>query len=137
MDEVATNLYVGTLADAGDRALLHEAGVDRVISLTHDTPETEYPVSTYAMMDGPRNEQEAFREAVADVIAALERTETVLVHCSRGASRSPSVAATAVALHDERSIEEAFERIENQRAEFDPHPALVRQAVRVYQALSE
>ena len=45
-----------------------------------------------------------------------------------------SVAATAVALHTEISIEEAFELIGEQRDEFDAHPALVRQAVSVSRA---
>jgi predicted protein tyrosine phosphatase len=136
MDEVAPNLFVGTLADAGDRALLQEHGVDSIVSLTHGDPESGFPVpvSNCAMMDGPRNKQETFRTAVETVLAGLERGETTLVHCSRGASRSPSVAATAVALHTEISIEEAFELIGEQRAEFDAHPALVRQAVSVYRA---
>ena len=86
------------------------------------------------MMDGPRNKQETFRTAVEAVLAGLDRGETTLVHCSRGASRSPSVAATAVALHTESSIEEAFELIVELRDEFDAHPALVRQAVSVYRA---
>ncbi|QKY19667.1 dual specificity protein phosphatase family protein [Halolamina sp. CBA1230] len=136
MDEVAPNLYVGTLADAGDTALLQEHGVDSVVSLTHGDPESGFPVpvSKCAMMDGPRNEQETFRTAVEEVLVGLDRGETTLVHCRRGASRSPSVAATAVALHNAISIEGAFERIEEQRAEFDAHPALVRQAVSVYRA---
>jgi atypical dual specificity phosphatase len=134
MDEVAPNLFVGTLADAGNRALLQEHGVDSVVSLTYGDPESGFPVpvSKCAMMDGPRNKQETFRTAVQAVLAGLERGETTLVHCSRGASRSPSVAATAVALHTESSIEEAFELIGEQRDEFDVHPALVRQAVSVY-----
>lgn len=136
MDQVAPNLYVGTLADAGDTALLQDHGVDSVVSLTHGDPESGFPVpvSKCAMMDGPRNKWKTFRTAVEAVLVGLDRGETTLVHCSRGASRNPSVAATVVALHREISIEEAFELIGEQRAEFDAHPAIVRQAVSVYRA---
>lgn len=134
MDEVAPDLYVGTVADAEDGTRLQENGIDSVVSLTHSDPRTDrpVPVSDCAMMDGPRNDRETFREAVEHVLAGLERGETVLVHCSRGASRSPSVAAAAAALHEGIGIEEAFELIEERRAAVDPHPALVEQAVEVY-----
>jgi predicted protein tyrosine phosphatase len=136
MDKVAANLYVGTLADAGDTALLQEHGVDRIVSLTHGDPESGFPVpvSKCAMMDGPRNDRETFRTAVEEILTRLQQGETILVHCSRGASRSPSVAAAAIALHEEITIEAAFEQVDEQRDEFDAHPALVRQAVSVYRA---
>ena len=111
MDKVAPNLFVGTLTDAGDTTLLQEHGVDSIVSLTHGDPESGFPVpvSKCTMMDGPRNEQETFRTAVAEVLAGLKRGETILVHCSRGASRSPSVAAAAIALHEGTKIEDASE----------------------------
>jgi predicted protein tyrosine phosphatase len=43
--------------------------------------------------DGLQNELAQFESAVDAVIAALNSDETVLVHCSHGASRVPSVAA--------------------------------------------
>lgn len=138
MDEVSPGLFVGTVADAEDGPRLRENGVDRVVSLTHSDPQTETPVtvSNCAMMDGPRNERETFREAVEHVLAALEGGETVLVHCNRGASRSPSVAAAATALHGEIGIEDAFELVGERRAAVDPHPALVEQAVELFRERS-
>jgi len=140
MDEVASGLYVGSLADAGDTALLQENSINRIVSVTYGDPETGYPdsatVSQYPMMDGPRNEREVFAKAVEQVLMGLDQNETILVHCSRGASRSPSIAATAVALHKEIGIEEAFEQIGERRNNFDSHPAVVRQAVNVYRDYS-
>lgn len=136
MDKVAPNLYVGTLADAGDAALLQEHGVDSIVSLTHGDPESGFPVpvSKCPMMDGPQNEKETFRTAVAELLTGLQQGKTMLVHCSRGASRSPSVTAAAIALHEEVTIEAGFEQVDEQRDEFDAHPAVVRQAVSVYRA---
>jgi len=141
MDEVAPDLYVGTLSDAGDADLLRESGVDRVVSLTHSNPESGFPdyvsVDSFGMMDGPRNSREVFEEAVRSVCLSLGCGEGVLVHCSRGASRSPCVAATAWALQNDIGIEEAFQGVAGNREEVDPHDALVRRAVKVFENLRD
>jgi len=141
MDQVSPGLFVGTVEDAGDESLLRENGVDRVVSLTHGDPEAGFSgstsVSRFEMMDGPRNDRQVFEKAVESVVSGLGSGEVVLVHCSRGASRSPSVAACAVALHQGVRIEEAFEQVAGNRSEFDPHDSLVRQAVDVFQGLSD
>lgn len=138
MDEVAPGLFVGTVDDAGDAAALRDRAITRVVSLTHEAPDpapAEVAVVDVPMRDGPQNDREAFTEAVVAVRSALERDEPVLVHCSAGASRSPAVAATALALHEDRSLEDAFERVADRRGAVDPHPAVVRQAARVMDAL--
>jgi hypothetical protein len=139
MDRVDESVFVGTLEDAGDESQLRRHGVDTVVSLTYGDPEAGFPdfVSVFgaAMMDGPRNEKAAFESAVERVLASLQSGESVLVHCSRGASRSPSVAAAAIAVHRGIDVEEAFEQVGQRRAGFDPHDTLVRRAVEVSRAL--
>jgi protein-tyrosine phosphatase len=139
MDRVAEHLFVGSIEDAGDASLLRKHSVDMVVSLTYTGPEAGFPdsvsVAQYAMMDGPRNEKEVFKEAVEAIVRGLESGKTVLVHCSRGASRSPAVAAVAVALHQGIDIEDTFELIRERRDVVDPHDALVEQAVEVYGTL--
>ena len=131
MDRVAPGLWVGSLADASDAAALREAGIGTVVRLTHESPAggTAGPtVHEHPMVDGPRNDPEGFAGAVHETLAALERGETTLVHCSAGASRSVSVAATALAVHEGVDLREAFARVGAAREEADPHPALVRRA---------
>ena len=141
MDEVFPNLYVGTLSDAGDRSLLQEHSVDRVVSLTYGDPESGFPdfVSVFqcAMMDGPRNDVDVFREAVDHVVSGLESGETVLVHCSRGASRSVCVAGTAAAIHTEIQVETALLRVVERRDGSEPHNELIQNAVQTHQELAE
>lgn len=140
MDHITDSLYVGTIDDASTAELLEAAGIETIVSLTHSDLPTGMPdavaVHNCPMVDGPRNDRTRFETAVTNVTEALTQEETVLVHCSRGVSRSPAVAAVAVALQEEVGIEDAFELVGEQRPACDPHPALVRQSVSVYRACS-
>jgi protein-tyrosine phosphatase len=136
MDEVADGLFVGTLKDAGDEALIQEHSIVNIISLTHGEPNggfsSDLTVENIPMKDGPRNDQQKFDKAVTYVLACLKTGDNLLVHCSAGASRSPAVAATALALYDEVRLEAAFEQVSKHRSAVDPHEAVVQQAARVY-----
>ena len=136
MDEVVDGLFVGTVGDAGDEALLCEHDVETIVSLTHEGPDGGFPsgptVVRLPMKDGPRNDQQVFRRAVTRVLSHLRAGDEVLVHCSAGASRSPAVAATALALYNDAGLETAFERVADRRNATDPHEAVIRQAARIY-----
>ena len=136
MDQITASLFVGTIADAGRDSHLRKENIATVVSLTHSEPDTGFPesvtVTRVPITDGPQHDRAQFEAAVDAVLAALDSGESVLVHCSRGASRSPSVAATALALSRDVGIDRAFERVAENRVVTDPHDALVRQAVTVY-----
>ncbi|TKX54570.1 MULTISPECIES: protein-tyrosine phosphatase family protein [Halorubrum] len=130
MDEVGAGIFVGTRSDAEDESLLRDRGVDAVVSLTHDDPDTGSVARVDTpMTDGPQNEYSAFVDAVETVVARREAGQRVLVHCSAGASRSPAVAAAAMTRLTDRGLDEAFEQVLARRPEVDPHDALVRRAV--------
>ncbi|MEF8778104.1 MAG: dual specificity protein phosphatase [Natronomonas sp.] len=135
MDEVASGLFVGSIEDVEDRSLLDEHRISAIISLTHAEPETGFPadvaVVRIPMMDGPRNEYQTFVRAVEEVLTRWEIGNRVLVHCSAGASRSPAVAATALSLSTDRTLEAAFQQLQRRRAAVEPHEALIRQAASV------
>jgi protein-tyrosine phosphatase len=132
MDEVANGIFVGTESEACDESFLRKHGVDVVISLTHRTPETgDVNRVDVPMVDGPQNDYEDFTEAVEKVVRQRENGNTVLIHCSAGASRSPSVAAAAITHLTEKNLNEAFNQIIEHRPEADPHDALIKQAVKL------
>lgn len=137
MDEVAQNLFVGTAGDATDESTLRAHGIEVIVSLTAASPAEDVPAAVtlveVPMMDGPQNSREAFETAVAAVGSRLATGEKTLLHCSAGASRSPAVAAAALALHRDSELEAAFQQILTRRPEADPHDALIRQAHAVYQ----
>ncbi|USZ69084.1 dual specificity protein phosphatase family protein [Halorussus salilacus] len=139
MDQIAPGLFVGSIEAAADADRQEAAGITTVCKLTHALPTGGYPddvsLVDAPMMDGPRNDPAAFRRAVEAVVAALDARETVLVHCSRGSSRSPAVAAAALAVRRDCSVETALAEVQKSRAQADPHPALVRRAEDALDAL--
>ena len=141
MDEVFEDLYIGGIEDTADPDLVEEEKVDRVISLTHEDPRTSFSdrvqVSDFAMKDGPQNDEEVFHAAVNEVVQALESGETVFVHCSKGFSRSPSVAATAAAIYNDIGMDQSFIQIQRHRQEVNPHDDLVSQAFEAYYELTD
>ncbi len=86
------------------------------------------------MMDGPQNSRDAFETAVGEVLARLDAGEVSLVHCLAGGSRSPAVAATALAIHTNSDLTTVFQQIQDRRPAVDPHDALFRQAATVYKS---
>ncbi len=133
MDAVSEGLFVGTIDDAENAMLLRDHRVDAVVSLTYVTPDLSgLSVTRIPMVDGPQNDAQAFNQAVIEILERLNEGDRVLVHCSAGASRSPAVAATALALYEQIDLEAAFEQVANRREAVNPHESVVRQAARIY-----
>ena len=138
MDEVATGIFVGTEADASDESLLEAHGIDAVVSLTHNEPETGDITRLDApMVDGPQNSYQSFADAVQSVLTSRDDGQRVLIHCAAGSSRSPSVAATAITCLTANTLNESFNQVLERRPETDPHDALIRQAAKVINEDSE
>ena len=124
MDSVADELFVGTVDDVIDTSSLEAHGVMTIVSLTHETPSLageDFTVCSIPLIDGPQNSREQFRNAVEETTTALKANGSVLVHCSAGASRSPTVAATALALSQDMELQDAFQQIADNRDAVDPH----------------
>jgi protein-tyrosine phosphatase len=128
MERVSKNLFVGDLQDAGSPGQHHRHGIESVVRLTHEDPEDGYPkhveVYRYPLLDGPQHDPDTFQEAVFKTVELLESGSRVLVHCSAGASRSPTVAAAALTHHQETGFGEALEKV-RETSSIKPHPALV------------
>jgi len=140
MDRVGRNLFVGTRSDAADSQRLDSHEITTVVSLTHETPdlsEQGLNIHSIPLIDGPQNNRDQFTKAVQATVTALADGERVLVHCAAGASRSPTVAATALALTEEIDLQNAIQQVADNRDAVDPHEALLRQVAHVYTELSD
>lgn len=139
MDQVAPDLFVGTHADSAATQRLDEHHITTVVSLTHKSPEHSnqaIDIHSIPLIDGPKNDHDQFTKAVQQTVTAINQGECVLVHCSAGASRSPTVAATALALIEEIDLQNAIQQVADNRDAVDPHEALLRQAAHVYTELA-
>ncbi len=94
-------LWIGTARDARDLRGIHEAGIEAVVDLAMDEPPVqltrELLYLRFPLVDGGGNPEWLLRLAVEAVSGLLKAGVPTLVACSAGASRSPAIAAMALA----------------------------------------
>ena len=91
-------LYVGSLKDSYNEELLKEAEIKTIIRVYGFPQELKtYPGITYINIpieDCPdANIQDYFDKTFLEIDESLNSQKNVLIHCSRGISRAPTVAA--------------------------------------------
>src|SRR5436190_12901001 len=96
-------LWIGNARDARDPRVLTNAGIRAVVDLAMDEPVSVLPrdlvYCRLPLVDGDDDEAGAILQlAVTTVRDSLRPGLPTLVACSAGLSRSPAVAAMAVAL---------------------------------------
>ncbi|WP_254821937.1 dual specificity protein phosphatase family protein [Haloglomus halophilum] len=116
MSESTERIVIGGIRRAGLRELYQEYGIEAVVRVTDRWPREGYPdgvtIHSHPMDDGSRNRYEAFVRGAARVLHLLRETnETLLVHCTMGASRSVGVAAAALAVHAGGTVDEWVDRL--------------------------
>lgn len=94
-------LWVGTARDARDLQGIHDAGIEAVVDLAMDElpvqPTRELVYLRFRLVDGGSHPLWLLRAAVEAVTGLLKAGVPTMVACSAGASRSPAVAAIALA----------------------------------------
>lgn len=105
-------LWIGTVRDARDIRGIHEAGIEAVVDLAMDElpaqPTRELVYLRFPLVDNEGNPEWLLRAAVGAVTGLLEVGVPTLVACSAGASRSPAIAAVALARWKELSPDEGL-----------------------------
>lgn len=95
-------LWTGNAADARNPGPLLEIGIRGVVDLALEEPPPRLTrdmlVCRFPIIDGGGNRLEVLSAAVVTTAALLHRQVPLLVACSGGMSRSPAVAAAALAL---------------------------------------
>lgn len=102
MRPITPGLWVGHRGDLGGWAALHDAGVLAVVDLADSEPPAPLPRSLaslrFPLVDGGDNPAWLLRGAIAASARLVSAGVPTLIACSAGLSRSPSVAAAALAL---------------------------------------
>ena len=136
-DEILDDLLIGAYPlDADDVAMLHWAGVRRVLNLTEDDEyrRGEREVVTAAYRDAGIDEYrlefidhgplspEGTEATVQEVLRWLDEAVRSYVHCRAGWQRSPAIAAGVVAVRNHLEIEAALEFVQARKPSADPLP---------------
>lgn len=117
------DLWVGNVGAIKPR-LLAEMQLNPEYVVSVNGTATDVTTDHHPLKDGHVNDHEQFTKAISATRNRIRTTETVLVNCSVGVSRSPTVIATAIAAEDELSFDAAITEIEDHRPEARPHPKL-------------
>jgi len=113
-------LWIGNTQDVREPGFLFAAGIAAVVDVAYEEPPARLPreliYCRFPLNDGGDNDPTILFQAVqcvADLLACGTRT---IVVCSAGMSRSPTIAAFALATHLNQSPHEVVSRIATSKA---------------------
>jgi len=109
---------LSTVLDAGIEALVDLAWEESPARVTRDVIYCRFP-----LLDGAGNPPNRLRIAIDTVVSLLEKRTPTLVFCGAGMSRSPAVAAAALALSRRDNLDETLNGVVAGRPH-DVSPAL-------------
>jgi protein-tyrosine phosphatase len=112
-------LWLGHAGDGRDFRQLFEAGIQASVQLAAEEPDIQVPRELIhvhiPLLDGPGNRAELLALAIRTVAALLALRVPTLVWCGAGLSRSPSIAAAALAMTSGEPLGESLRRIGEHR----------------------
>ena len=115
MREVHPKLWIGNALEARDLARVLERGIEALVDLAIEEPPAslvrELTYCRIPLLDGAGNPPEKLRLAVETVSSLLRAQTPTLVACGAGMSRSPAIAAVAMATVERANPEEVLQRI--------------------------
>ena len=108
-------LWIGNASDVREPQPLLDAGIRAVVDLAYEELPAQLPrhlvYCRFPIVDGGGNEPGWLAIAVATVKHLLEISVPVLVGCSSGMSRSPTIAAFALSQYKKCRPEETIDTI--------------------------
>jgi protein-tyrosine phosphatase len=120
-------LWLGHAGDGRDFKRVFDAGIKALVELAAEEPPSTAPrdlvYCRFPLLDGSGNDQTLLALAINTLASLLERQVPTLVGCGAGMSRSPAVAAAALALVYQEPPEDCLRQIVAQHP-CDISPAL-------------
>jgi protein-tyrosine phosphatase len=135
MHEIYPNLlWLGNAQDAREPRPLFEAGIRAVVDVALDELPARLPrelvYCRFPLEDGSGNDSTILRLAIQCLIDLLALGTRSLVACSAGMSRSPTIAAYALAAYLNDSPDSVIAQIANIRS-LEIHPQLWNDAASI------
>ena len=108
-------LWLGHALDCRDPKRLFEWEIEAVVDVAYEEPPASLPrqliYCRFPLNDGGGNAPSLLRLTIETVVSLLAFGTPAVVTCSAGMSRSPTIAAAALAIHRDEPLEEAVQRI--------------------------
>ena len=127
MTQIWERLFIGGLADAEELAVKNPNRITTVISLSEIPVEAKRASVSYLHLpiedDNPVSVRQFDR--ILDALSGNIRWGTVLLHCSQGVSRAPSLAAAYMDAVGYKGIDAALKEIQQCRPFIHPSTILV------------
>lgn len=116
MHEIHPDLFwIGHAFDIREPTPLFDAGITAVVDVAFEEPPALLPrqliYCRFPLNDGGGNDASVLLHAVQTVISLLASETRMIVACSAGMSRSPTIAAFALAAHLGEEPDEVISRI--------------------------
>jgi protein-tyrosine phosphatase len=114
-------LWLGHAGDGRDTHLILDTGLAAVVQLAVEEPTLQLPrelvYCRFPVLDGASNDLKILDLAMTTIANLLEKNIPLLVCCDSGTSRSPALAAAALALVYQENPDRCLEQI------LEHHPA--------------
>jgi len=114
-EAIQKQLWLGAAAEARDLSAVLSLGVLAIVDLALEEPPIPVPrdilYCRIPLVDGSGNRPEIIRAAVGLTSSFIDSDVPVLIACGAGMSRAPVIAAAALAIVEDISLEEALEDI--------------------------
>eukprot|EP00045_Choanoeca_perplexa_P017124 m.242882 g.242882 ORF g.242882 m.242882 type:complete len:397 (-) comp17455_c2_seq1:202-1392(-) len=130
LSRVMQGLYVGCVHDATDEALLLETGISHVLSVIEQAPDVpafadHHHLAIADNMNAALGLLPHLKTLAMLVHEAIKDNGRVLIHCSAGISRSPTVALAYLMLHQGQSLAAAQKLVSAARPIVSPNLAFL------------
>ena len=129
-------LWTGSTSDARDLKRLLETGVVAVVDVAMEELPAQLPrdriYCRFPLIDGSGNDEAVLRQAVLTTFNLLAAGIPTLVACSAGLSRSPTIAAFALASHLKMTSIEALTILSKTATALDVSGAFWNEVSRIF-----
>ncbi|HUT13318.1 MAG TPA: dual specificity protein phosphatase [Thermoguttaceae bacterium] len=118
---IAQKLWIGNARDTCDLSRVHDLGIHAVIDLAFEEPPPQLTrdltYCRFPVVDGSGNAPELLYSAIATTSMLIRKQVPLLIACSAGMSRSPSILAASLALVHGQSPDATLQKL----IEGNPH----------------
>ncbi len=129
-NEVFPNIYIGNINSSLNKDELEKRGITHIISVINGCTQN-YPDLNYKLVhlndDSWQNISKYFEECSNYIEQVINEGESILVHCSKGVSRSVTIVLAYLIIKKGYSLDQALIKIKEKRSIINPNKGFLDQ----------